>query len=251
MEKRKIPPIIFYLLSILIFIFLLDKVGALRFFRTIAESAIITPVKQKLFDWQRMGKKDLNSCQLKEQSQISELKSKVAALEEENVSQKRLLSAPLPKNWQFLSVKVIAFENEVLTLNLGASDGVKEGMIAVSQDTYLGKVFLVSEKESLVRLPSYSEQRLLVRIIASNNSFVGKGLLIGRGVGQMKVEQVISSELVKKEDLVVTSAEGKDLVVGQVEEVIENKGEVFKVIQVKRLYNPEELNTIFLVRGKI
>jgi cell shape-determining protein MreC len=96
-----------------------------------------------------------------------------------------------------------------------------------------------------IRLPSFFEERLMVRAGGS------LGLLIGRGQGKMRIEQILAAETVAKADLVMTNLEGGDLLVGEVEEVITAKGEVFKTAQVKRLFNPEELETIFLVKGKI
>lgn len=252
MFNKKIPPAFYYIFIILLIIFLLSLTGALRPLYSALEKIIIIPIRQRAYDWQRGLKKDLNGCQLQNDKQVAELKTKIAFLEEENKEQKRLLSSPLPKSWQFLTAKVIGVSNETLTLNIGRSDGVKEAMAVISENTYLGRISAVSEEESRVKLASFIDDRLLVKIISAKlDTLLGKGLLVGRGQGKMKIEQILSTEGADRGNLVTTSVDNYDLLVGEIEEVFWNKGEVFKTAQVKFLYNPQELNTIFLIRGKI
>lgn len=252
MFRSKIPRNFYYLFIVLLTILLLGLIGIFKPAQSLLEKTLIIPGKQKVYGWHRFFKKDLGGCQFKNEKEIAELKAKIASLTEENLSQKRLLSAPLPKNWQFLPVAVIEVKDENLTLGLGKQDGIKEGMVALLGETYLGRVTKISERQSQVRLPSFFEERLLVKLVSSTQqTSVGKGLSIGRGQGKIRVEQILASEGVAKGNLVSTNIDGKDLVIGEVEEVIEKKGEVFKTAQVKLLYNPEELDTIFLIRGKL
>ena len=209
------------------------------------------PLKEKVYNWQRFFKKDLGGCELKNEKEISELRAKIATLLEENKEQKRLLSAPLPKSWQFLTVKAIGSNDETVEIDAGNNEKVMEGMVAVLQDTYLGKVSKVSEGISQIKLATFGDEKLVVKIVSTDSSISGKGLLVGLGQGRMRVEQILFSENVKKSDLVLTNIEGGDLLIGKIEEVVEVKGEPFKSALVKRLFNPEELNTIFLIRGKL
>lgn len=260
MFNKKIPAQVYYLLAIFLVIFLLGLVGVLRPAQGFFERALIIPTKQKVYDWQRFLKKDLQGCQLQNERETAELKVKIASLTEENLAQKRLLSAPLPKDWQFLPVKIVEVKDETLTLGLGEQDGVKEGMIALSGETYLGKVTLVSKEISQVRLPSFLEEKLLVKFVSGNaetvisfpdQAILGKGLSVGRGQGKIRVEQILSAEKIEKGNLVITNVQGTNLLIGVVDEVVEKRGEVFKNALVKILYNPEELDTIFLIRGKL
>lgn len=250
-NKRRLPSQFYYFLLFFVLIFLLNFVGAFKGLRGLAESYIVVPIKEKIFTWQRRFKKDLGGCGLINEKEIKELKAKIAVLKEENLSQKRLLSSPLPKNWQFMTVKVIGVEGEELIIGSGARDGVLEGMAAVAGETYLGKVVKVSEKIAAIKLPSYFEEKTVVTIVSKEKETFGKGLLVGKGEGKMKVEQILSSEKVEKGNLIITNIEGGDLFIGEIEDVFQNSGEVFKNASVKRYYNPEELNTIFLVRGRI
>ena len=251
--SRKFPPAFFYLLLVFFLLLGLSFTGIFRPLRALTEKALIVSLKEKVYRWERIFKRDLGECQLKNATEVAELKTQLAALTEENQAQKKLLSSPMPKNWQFLAAKVIGLGEETLTINRGKNEGVRVGMVAVTGQTFLGKVTSVSEEMAEVRLPSFFEERLMVRLVKAQAPFStgGLGLLIGRGQGKMRVEQILAAEEVAKSDLVMTNLEGGDLLVGEVEEVVLAKGEVFKMAQVKRLFNPENLETIFLVKGKI
>jgi cell shape-determining protein MreC len=250
-NKKRLSSFFYCLLALFLLLYFLNFLGAFKGLRFLAESTLVVPLKEKIYTWQRRFKKDLDGCGLINEKEVKELKARIAVLEEENLSQKRLLSSPLPKNWQFMTVKVIGSEGEELTISSGIRDGVSEGMIAVFGETYLGKVEKVSEKIAIVRLASFFEEKAVVNITSKDKEIFGKGLLVGKGEGKMKVEQILSSEKAEKGNLIFTSVEGGELFVGEVEEIFQNQGEVFKNVSVKRFYNPEELNTIFLVRGRL
>ncbi len=251
-RRRRFPRPLLYLLLIFLLFWGLSSTGILRALRGWIEKTAVVPVREEVFAWRRFFKKDLSGCELKNERETAELKVKIASLIEENQEQKRLLSSPLPKNWQFLPVKVIGLTGEELTIGAGKSDGVAAGMAALWGETYLGKVTEVSERIAKIRLPSFFEERLVVSIVsAAEKNQLGQGLLVGWGEGRMKVEQILAAEKVEKGDLVMTNVEGGDLLVGEVEEAVYPKGEAFKSASVRRLYNPEELKTIFLIRGKL
>lgn len=244
MFHSKLPPILSYLAVVVAVAALLSLTG-------IGKSATRS-IRQAIYDWQRSLKKDLNGCELKNQKEVFELKGKIAALEEENRSQKRLLSAPLPKNWQFLAVKVVGLNGETLTVNAGKDDGIEKGMPVIEAGTFLGRIAKVEKKTAEVRLPSFAEEKSIVSVFfAKDKSVVGRGLLVGWSEGRMKVEQIYLSENAQKNDLVMLNTDGVDLLVGIIDEINDKKGEMFKSATVKRLYNPEELGTVFIVKGKL
>ena len=252
MSTKKIPRELIIIFGICLLLLVLSLAGFFNPFRAIAEKSLVIPFKEAIFNWQRTFRKNLNECLLKEEGKIAELKTKVASLTEENLSQKKLLSANVPKNWQFLGAKVIEISGEELTINMGKTDGVKEGMVAIFENTYLGKVVFVSEKIAKVRMPSYFDNKMAIKIVSKNDlTILSKGLLVGKGTEKMKVEQIYYSEQVRLGDLVITDSEGGILIIGEITEVIQNKGEAFKSAGVKLLYQPNQLNTIFLIKGKL
>lgn len=252
MFSNKFPQQFLYLLIIFLLLLLVGVLQVVRPVKSFMEKILVIPAKEQVFQIKRIFKKDLGSCILTNEKQVAELKVQIASLLEENKEQKRLLSAPLPKNWQFLSAKVINVQSEAITINLGKTDGITEGMAVLSGDTYIGKVSKVSEKISEVRLLSFFDEKAVVKIISEETrEITGKGLVIGGGEGKIKVEQILSPEIVKRGNLVIITVESGDLLVGQVEDVSENKNESFKTATVKRLYNPEDLKTVFVLKGKL
>lgn len=250
MFRAKIPKKFYSLLIVLLVIFLLGLTGIFKPIRNLAEKKLIMPIRQKIFDWRLTNKKNLGDCTLAGEKEITELKTKIVFLEEENRQQKRLLSSPLPKAWKFQTVKVIGAENETLLISAGEQDNLKLGMMAITGDTYLGKVYQVSQSISKIHLPSFADEKMAVGIIdKENHSLTGRGLLVGKGEGGMRIDQIILSEKVKPQDIVRVEVLGSTLMVGVIEEMVERKGDMFKSALVKRLYNPAELETIFLIRN--
>ena len=185
----KIPKFFYSPFIILSIIFLLGLKGIVKPIRNLAEKKLIIPLRQIFFDWRK--------CPVVQTSEKenTELKNKIAFLEEENRQQKRLLSSPLPKSWKFQTVKVIGVENETLLISAGEEENIKIGMIAITGDTYLGKVYQVSQSISKIHLPSFVDEKLSVSIVdKENHSLKGRGLLTGRGEGGMKIDQIILSE---------------------------------------------------------
>ena len=252
--KKSFPRPFFYLLAVFSILFLIGLTGISRPFRQLEEKILIIPLREKIFRWQKTLKKDLNADSLKNESNLnlSELQVKNAALLEENQELRQLLSVPLPKNWQFLPVKVIGVEGEILIIDAGGKDGLVRGMIAVSGGSYIGRVDDVSESIGRIKMASFLEEKLSVKIVdKETNQINGRALAIGRGLDRINLEQILSSEFPQKSDLVMVSLSGGDLLVGEVNEVTQTKGEPFKTATVKTLFDPENLSTIFLVRGKL
>lgn len=249
-HRKKFPPEIVYLFVIFLLFFLLNSVGLFKPLRGLVEKKVVVPAREKVYSLQRFFKKDLGECGKISESEVAGLKIKIAALSEEITAQKKLLSAPLPKNWRFLAVKVIGQEGEVFLIDAGRKDGIIEGMTALFEGNYLGKVFSVSEEIALVKLPSFYDEKTVVFFVKGEET-TGRGLLVGRGEGRMKGEQIYSSEAVEEGNLVAVDVLGGSLLTGKVISVTENKAESFKTVQVERLFNPENLRTVFLITGKI
>jgi len=244
----KIPRQFFYLFFILVLIFFLELTGIFKPLRKLAEKSLIIPLRQTIFDFKQLTQKTTDQEELFKK-QVMDLESKIISLEEENRQQKRLLSAPLPKDWQFLTVKVIGAENETLIVTLPENEKIEQKLTAVSGDTYLGKISQISSLQATIKLPSFLDNKLSVSIFSSkDNSLTGRGLLVGGGEGKMKVEQILLTENVNINDLVMTDVFGKNLLVGLVSEIVEKKGEMFKSAVVKRQFSPRQLQTIFLIK---
>ena len=177
---------------------------------------------------------------------------------EENEKLKKLLGTPLPSTWKFLMAKVVGLSGE-MRVDKGKQDGVKEGMMVISENILVGRVTAVDEFIS--RVQKLDDVRTKIPVVvkrpASAGASAGKpggniqarGLLVGQG-GSLILDRVLQSEDIQKGDLVVTSGEEGwlgDLVIGQVEEVLPKSAEVYKKAKVTPLVDYQKLRIVFLV----
>jgi rod shape-determining protein MreC len=181
--------------------------------------------------------------------QLAVEQNKLSLCLEENEHLKKLLGAPLPAKWKFQEARVVGI-SEKLRIDKGKKDGVKEGMMVVSENILVGKVVAVEENTSLVQLVSDPGAKIPVVVKRANMGGVqARGLLLGQGGGVI-LDRVLQSEDIQKEDLVVTSGEEgwlPELLVGQIEEVFGIKAEVYQKARVSPLVDLKRLRIVFLV----
>jgi rod shape-determining protein MreC len=223
-----------------------DLLGILKPIKGFFEEKLVIPVRRSF----KPAPQD-KSCQNFEAENLS-LKTQVASLKEEIISTRKLLGAPLPQDWKFLPVKIIGETEEEIIIEGGKNEGIKKEMVAVFEGVFLGKVEKVSEKISKIRLLTDPDSKEVVKIIGKDSlSLAGKGLLLGKGGGKMAVKEILAEEEVGEGDLVVVTVEGFDLPVGKISSVNYKKGEVFKNAEVEQEIKTRNLQTIFLLMGKI
>jgi len=243
MRNRKSKIYFFLLLSLVIF--LADYLGFLKSVKGFFEKKMVIPVRE-FFKPQLV-----DECQKFEAERLN-LKTQLAGLKEEVVSSRKLLGAPLPANWQFLPVKVIGDSDDEIIVGGGDREGIKLGMAAVYEGVFLGKVEKVSQEISKIKLLSNADSKQVVKILGKNSlNLVAKGLLFGRGKGEMEIKEILAEEEVEEGDLVVATVEGFDLPVGEITGVNYQKGDVFKTAGVRQKIKTRYLQTIFLLTGKI
>lgn len=169
---------------------------------------------------------------------------------EENQHLKKLLGASLPPQWKFLDAKVIGL-TEKMHLNRGKKEGVKEGMMVISENILVGKVVSLGENDSLVQLINDPNSKVPVIIKQVGESGPqARGLLTGQFGGKLILNRVLQNEDIRKGDLVVTNGEADwlpDLLIGQIEEVLPKSAEVYQKAVVSPLINYQELRIVFVV----
>jgi rod shape-determining protein MreC len=168
----------------------------------------------------------------------------------ENEETKRLLGMPFPSSYKFLPVKVAGLTDK-MKITGGGKEGVKEGMVVVSENILLGRVITVNDHDSLVQMVTDPDSRIpvVVKRVIGNNDLQGKGLLMGQG-DALVLDKILQDEDVQKDDLVVTSGEDNwlpDLLIGKIEEVLPKTADVFRKARVGKLYNSELLDTVFVI----
>lgn len=198
---------------------------------------------------------------LRVQGQLCQLafdQSRLATCEEENRQMRRLLGAPLPAGWQFVPARVLG-TGQGLRIGAGAGDGVKTGMMVVSQNVLVGRVKEAGEISAAVERPEDPGVKIPVVVkrpaggegeaLQATGGVIGQGLLFAQD-GVFAVEQILQEEDVRTGDLVLTSGEAgwlPDLVFGVVEEVAGREAELYKSAQVKKLAG-DDLQVVFVVK---
>lgn len=252
-EKRANRSLAFFLF-LCFAIFFFDRFGLLNPLKGIFEEKIIIPLRLKLINSSpEESLSPLDFCQQKD-GEIASLKAQVATLKAENLASRKLLGAPLPADWRFSPAVVIGISQDEMIVDKGESAGIREGMIVLAEGFFLGKVEKVSEKIASVKLLSSVDSKSAVKIMDQETlSLVGKGLLVGKGEGKMEIRETLAEEEVKEGDLVMSldGPEAANLPIGRITAVSFTKGEIFKTSQVKREIGVENLETVFLVTGKI
>jgi len=168
---------------------------------------------------------------------------------EENERMRKLLGTPLPANWKFIMSRVIGAVPD-LKIDKGQNDGVKEGMMVVSENILVGKV--VGMSESLSHVQRVDNEGIKIPVVAKKIGAVGvqaRGLLVSEE-GQLILDRVLQNEDIQKGDLVVTSGEADwlpDLLIGRIGEVLPKTAEVYRRARVTPFVDYQSLKIVFVV----
>ncbi len=257
MEKKAKNRKIFFLLSLLaILIILFDHFRTFSTVKGFLERSLVIPVRSFLRGGPQAGSVSQNGdfsgdCRDKDQ-EILKLAAEIASLKEENLASRKLLGSPLPPNWQYLPARVIGGLNQEIIIDKGSNQGIILEMPAVAEGIFFGRVNNVSENMARISPVYSSDFRQVVKIISKESGVMsGKGLLSGRGWQKMTIEEILAENEIKEGDLVVFSLWEGDLPIGRITRVNYQKGDVFKSAEVESELVPDNLQTIFLITGKI
>lgn len=139
-----------------------------------------------------------------------------------------------------------------LTINLGEKDGVKEGDVAKLGNQYIGIVSKVNETTSRIKLPNNSGSFLEVEIIRKekdNTKIKGSGVAIG-SLYEIIIENILNESDVEIGDPVILVDEriGDLLLLGTIQEVLDDPTATGKKARVKSLIDYRELSYLFIER---
>lgn len=140
---------------------------------------------------------------------------------------------------------------EALILNRGESDGVKIGQAVIYKDNLIGRVVKTSKYLSSVLLITNSSSSFIASSLETN----AQGIVKGKGEGELIFDNILLSETLKKDDLVITKGdinqkgEGfpSGLIIGKIASVSKNASDLFQKAEVKQLVDLTKLNTIFII----
>ncbi|OGY16279.1 MAG: hypothetical protein A2785_01670 [Candidatus Chisholmbacteria bacterium RIFCSPHIGHO2_01_FULL_49_18] len=234
-----------------------DRTKVITVLRRSVES-ILVPVERAVFDaspavrspvdalrYWRSGTARIADLE-RQVTQLTVDSAKLSSLEEENQAMRRLLGAPLPRQWKFIPAPIIGRGDEI-SLGVGAVDGVEEGDAVIWEEVLLGTVAHVSQRQSLML--SVSDSRSSIPVYLPDSG--ADGLLQGRFSSQMLLTQVLQSANLPLGTVVVTSGTfgpPRGLVVGKVSEILSDETAIFQEAVVEPTLSLDSVSTVFVTK---
>lgn len=151
-----------------------------------------------------------------------------------------------------IAAQVVGYQPEsfrqFVTLDRGRRDGIRPGMVAMSDGTVVGLISEAAEGTSRLQLASDPQFRLVARDQESG----ALGLLRGQLGGGLVLEKIAASDQVKPGDTIATSGLGGipgNLYIGEIQAVNDRKGSIFQSAQITPMRSPATLRFVMVVAG--
>jgi rod shape-determining protein MreC len=202
-------------------------------------------------------------------SEIQSLKAENLSLTQKLVDQNRLVGdnkalrdqfqTASPKSPALIPADVVGAPGfipglslpEILILNRGANDGVKTGDAVVYQNNLVGEITQVSVNLSSVTLLTNSASLFTAKTLNTQ----AQGVVKGQGGGVVVLDNVVLSESLKKDDVVLTNGDinaqnsgfPPDLTVGKIISVSKNPSDLFQKADIQPLIDLSNLEKVFVV----
>ncbi len=213
--------------------------GINSFFKAISQSQKLLTENQQL---------DLENQSLK--ARVSYL----LGLQSENESLKKALGLKLEENFRLAMAQVIAKEplKDEILISHGQDSGIAVGNAVITPEKVLvGRITEVLPNFSRVALLSDVKSVFGAKIETESGEIAG----IAKGEGNSKIvfDLIPQDATIKKGDLLTTTslnnAFPKDLLIGEVSEIIASDVKPFQTARVNPGFKPENLDYIFVITG--
>lgn len=140
---------------------------------------------------------------------------------------------------------------ETLILNRGINDGVKKGDAVVYENNLVGSITQVTANLSGVTLLTNSSSLFTAKTLNTQ----AQGVVKGQGGGEVVLDNVVLSDNLKKDDLVLTNGDintqnngfPPDLTVGKIISVSKNPSDLFQKADIQPLIDLSNLSKVFVV----
>lgn len=260
MQRRStLLPIVGILLGVSFLFFLVSQTSWFKSMTGVVE-LVTVPVQEATYTLFR-GESQVNDVGIVQKENIH-LRTQLAQQKQMEKELKALrdqfaTSNPLPK--KLLPARVIGMTTFMpgvapaseIVIDKGSSDGVKVDAVLVSRDNLVGKIVKTSAHTSVVRLITHKDISFTVNTLKTSVP----GVMKGTGGERLLLDNVVLSDKLEKDDMVVTkgdmSADGvgfpPDLVVGKIISVSKKKSALFQTAEVQSLINFSRLELIFVM----
>lgn len=203
-------------------------------------------------------------------SQVERLEKENLALSKKIVDQQVLISenkslhdqfeTSNPKSLDLLPAVVLGSPRflpgitspETLVIDVGTKDGVKIGSAVIFKDNLVGKITKISDSVSQVTI--ITNQSLQFAAKTTQGTL---GVVKGEGNGDMVLDNVLLSDSLKKDEVVVTNGdftlENTDfipnLIVGRIVSVDRNPSDIFQRGKLQSFIDFSKLSEVFVIKS--
>lgn len=258
MHKRNDTFLYFLLFLFLsVVIFLLSASGGLKSTRNILEKTLI-PI-QSLYKLFNFSSKQIGSALEKENRELIKKLVDQAQLQKENQALKDQFESVKTTSLKLIPAKIIGTSAfipgvsapENFVLDKGEKEGIKKGMGVIFKDNIIGKISDVTYNLSKVILVINKSSSFTASLVNSETL----GVIKGKGNDEMTLENVLLSENLNANDIVITKGDinekaigfPRGLVVGKIVSIEKKPSSLFQSAKVKSLVDFSKLETVFVV----
>lgn len=180
-------------------------------------------------------------------------------LQDENIALRDQFQTQSPSSKTLLPAVIIGAPGfipnvsfpEYLVLDKGSNDNVHMGSVVVYKNIALGKIAQVSPTSSQVSLISNKSSSFPIKTVTTN----ALGVARGQANSDMTIDNVLLSDTLKKDDMVVTYGDvdmhgngyPPDLLVGKIATVEKNPSALFQKASLQNIIDITKLTTVFVM----
>ena len=181
-----------------------------------------------------------------------ELKQEIERLKEE-LNIEHVLT-----NYDYLNATVISRNSfywyNMLTIDKGSHNGIKEGMVVINSTGLIGKITNVSTFSSDVKLITTNDTNNKISVTVTNGDTKLTGIINGYDYekGLLTVEGISNTATVSNGDYVYTSGLGgvfpSGILIGKVENITTDVYDLSKIINVKPSAKFDDINFVTILK---
>ncbi len=176
-------------------------------------------------------------------------------LREEIKYLRQAMEIRMEQDFELTLVRVIAKNaaQDKLLINKGERDGISMNMpLITSEKVLLGRVNKVYQNFSKVMLISNNEKTFDIWVYKQDNEKI-KGIIRGRGHGQVFLDLIPADQELKIGDIVSTSLLGgifpEGLFIGKIESIVKDDIAVFQEVEVNLAFDINKLDHLFIIKN--
>ncbi len=204
--------------------------------------------------------KEENSNLTKENSDLKKKLLEYSDLKQQNDQLRKVLNFKDSRdNYNYVATNIIGYAGgnilDGYIVDKGKNDGIEKGMIVIAADGLVGQVTSVGSNWSIIKSILNENIAVSVKVESTKeNTGILRGYRGTNGNAECKVENLPMNSNIKEGDTIVTSGLGqiypKDIMIGKVVSVEEDKVNVMKNAVVKPSVDFNKLEGLFIVVPK-